>query len=99
MRIEFEGITNSKDVYINTATFRLPSGREVTVDRDRTEWSVSDAGILRMEWKNCYIWDEEEARYEFPKEFDDAEFVSIEVEDDAPEGYEVEIQMASWIVA
>jgi hypothetical protein len=41
---------------INTAKFRLKNGSVLTLDREETEWDVSD-GTLYMTWNNIYVWE------------------------------------------
>lgn len=90
MTIEFKGKTNSEDVYINTARFALPDGRELTIDRLETYWSAKN-GNLDMEWRCCHIWDESGENYNIPDDFANAKLLDVEIEDEAPTDYTVEI--------
>ena len=92
--MDFRGKTNSNTVMINTMTFRLPDGNEVIIDRDYTGYGIDKDGNLGMTWKGCYFWDGKEATY-FTEDDEEklavAELVNVDIEDDAPEGYKVEI--------
>jgi len=98
VEINFEGTTNKDYLMVNTARFRYPDGREVTIDRDATYYDIED-GSLSMEWCGCYIWNEEdeapEPRYLTAEDADElakAELIGLELEDDADEDYSVEIE-------
>lgn len=97
-RIEFHGTTNKNYVMVNTITFRLKDGREVTVDREKTEYTAEN-GKLEMVWKGCYLWDEENNDYMHlaylnSQDIDairESEIVKVELEDDADADYKVNI--------
>lgn len=75
------------------------SYKEIVLDRRRTEWETlpsgtDDAPIIRMEWSGVYVWDGENEL--IPDEEDlvvlnGLKFVELEVEDDAPFGYNPEV--------
>ena len=93
VEINFEGTTNKDYLMVNTARFRYPDGREVTIDRDATYYDIEN-GKLSMEWCGCYIWDED-AQYlteEDAEELAKAELIGLELEDDADEDYCVDIE-------
>lgn len=99
MRIGFLCSTNKDYVAINTATFRIPGGSTITIDRKETNYSMK-GDILEMVWKGCYVHslngfnifpdepDTDEYREkELRKMLMDSTFVSFELEDDAGEDY------------
>ena len=91
--VEFNGTTNAPDgeqPWINTITVAMPDGREFVIDRDHTDFSVED-GKLSMSWLYPYIWDGEGKHYDLPFGIEKAELVSVDIEVDAPAGYEVHI--------
>lgn len=91
MRIDFNGKTNRDEVWINVIVFTLANGEDITIDREKTEWTVC-GNKLNMLWDNCYSWNGEHCGYTItPKMFDGAFIKSVEVEDDAPSDYAVEI--------
>ena len=101
MRINFRCKTNRDYVAINTATFVLPTGSSITVDRTSTDWDIQD-GMLTMTWSCCYLWAidgntlfNEETAYitdadGFADLTADADVV-FSLEEDTDEGYEVEL--------
>jgi len=56
MRMNFECYTNYNLVALNALKIKLASGSVLTIDRDKTEWSVEENGRLSMEWKGVYLW-------------------------------------------
>ena len=91
MKISFLCETNNFELtYVNAAVFILKDGREVTIDRNKTEWGRNYYDKLEMEWLDCYIWDGKNEIEITDEEFEDAHFVRFEVEDDAPDGYYIE---------
>lgn len=101
MMIKFIGESNCKSVWINTITFKMADGTTAIVDRDMTDCDFLDPFmksedngncIMDMNWYNCYIWNGENCNYNIEAmDFEDAEIVSIDIEDEAPENYEVKI--------
>lgn len=94
MNIYFECKTNHQIPYINIMTIISPEGNEIVIDRDTTEFSFDENNNkMKMEWINPYIWDGEKPDYRIPDNvFKKGCFVKeIEIEDDAPEGYECHI--------
>lgn len=97
--MDFRGKTNKPYVMINTLTFRLDNGKEVTIDREYTGYDIDEEGNLGMTWKGCYFWDDEHNDPNNPaylteedeEELADAELVSVNIEDDADDDYEVVI--------
>ena len=54
---------------------------------------ASEGYFLDMTWKGCYIWNGEDQNYELEaKDFEGAELVSLDLEDDVPEKYEVKVR-------
>lgn len=96
--IAFEGTTNKDYLMVNTAKFRYPNGREVTIDRNETYYTIEN-GKLSMEWRACYFWDENGAVFLTDKDYDElenAELIELELEEDADADYVVEIN--NWAV-
>lgn len=106
MRVYFECKTNKPYMMINTATFHLADGGTITLDRQETEFSVTD-DRLEMLWKGVYFWAINERNIfsssgffpdvddytldELKKLFRSAK-VELNLEDDAPdEDYEVKV--------
>lgn len=100
--MDFTGKTNKNYVMINTMTFRLKSGKEVTIDRMYTGYDIDEDGNLGMTWKGCYFWDDEHDDPNNPAylteedemEIAEAELLNVDIEDDADDDYEVVI--CSW---
>ncbi len=107
MNINFSCKTNmpNEPVMINTVVFLLKDGSYITVDRDETELDTDREGVFLMQWNNCYIWNicdrnifgdkgyyitDENAIDEF-KNLVAGVTAYFEIEDDAVEGYEVEL--------
>jgi len=92
MTIEFDCVSNdTSTVYVNSASFKLDCGKIVTVDRDLTRISRSDNGHISMAWSEIYIWDGENEIRDIEDLFSKgATLVGIEIEDDAPDGYNIE---------
>ena len=90
LMISFECISNTDVPWINTAKFITDKG-EITIDRNHTEYGYNPVTrTLLMHWKLPYIWDGEEANYDIPEDFfEHAVLKELEVEDDAPAGYEI----------
>ena len=106
MRIEFLGSIKSSedpwggkkpyDIWVNTARFRFDDGREIIIDRDATRWSIYDDS-LEMSWRNCYIYDPKNETYDYSvkaKDLEGATLLALDIEDEAPMDYELEI--AGW---
>ena len=101
MRLYFEGHCSGESCWINEAVFETKNGKEIIVDRNTTRYSVKD-GNFEMEWRECYIWDDNQdpdsitlANY---NDLDDCKFVRLELEDDVdPEfGESIEIAVSRW---
>lgn len=93
----FTGKTNRDYVMINTMTFRLESGEEVTLDREYTGFNIDEDGYFEMIWDGCYFWDGENRTYltdEAETELANADLIRVEIEEDADPAYEVII--TSW---
>ena len=106
MQIAFECKTNKDYMMINTAIFHLKDGGELTIDRDSTEWSIDNDGNMEVIFKNIYFWAINDYHvfadgdgYSFyPTEEEEVKkllsgdvTVTLELEDDADEDYEVEV--------
>ena len=103
MKIKFRATQNKDYVMINTITFRLKNGKCVTIDRESTQYeSYKLCGIvnLTMVWEGCYFWDDEHNDPDNPAYITEkdvaeiAELVSVNIEDEADDDYEVNI--ISW---
>ena len=97
MHVEFKCSSNAKTPWINTAIFMV-DGEEVVIDRDTTEW-VYDAKskVVSMNWSDVYIWDGEDENYDIPVAFmEKAVFKEFDIEDDAPENYEIKFR-GTWL--
>lgn len=59
IKLCFEGkiheTESSKGICLNSIKVRLRGGRIITLDRDRTDYTVSN-GRFTMEWSGVYIW-------------------------------------------
>ena len=96
MKLYFKGHINGKYPYINTITFRTASGGLIVIDRDETDYTIETDGSFTMEWSGVYIWNGEEPDYLYYDNEDEDIFVgaiieSLDIEDDAPEGYKMTI--------
>ena len=93
MRICFIGTTNKNYVMVNTLILKNNNDESkpvIVIDRDLTEYTIED-GIIKMEWRGCYVWDGENPNYNINDlDLNDYE-ADIELEDDAPEDYELKI--------
>ena len=98
MRICVKGTTNKNYVMINTLILKnkKDESKVIVIDRDLTEYTIED-GIIKMEWRGCYVWDGENPNYNINDlDLNDYE-ATIEAEDDAPEDYELEIDSILFI--
>lgn len=99
MKISFTAKTNKDYCMVNTAVFITPTKTLLTVDRDRTDWSVVGEK-LKMEWNGCYLWEIDGHNFtDFPAYlnedaakglFHEAQLLTLELEDDADPDYIVE---------
>ena len=55
MKLEIYGRTNHDYCMVNTAIFHLKNGGTITIDREETEYRITD-GDLSMLWKGLYVW-------------------------------------------
>ena len=99
MRICFNGTTNKNYVMVNTLILKNNKDESkpvIVIDRDLTEYTIED-GTIKMEWRGCYEWDGENTNYNIDYlDLDDYE-ADIELEDDTPENYELEIDSILFI--
>lgn len=91
MLIEFLCRTTSPELYINSAHFQFPDGHEIVIDREMSEWSYDpEKEEIHMIWRNLYRWEDEHYNEPVPyRLLKDAASVLFEIEDDAPEGYDI----------
>ncbi len=91
--ITLKGRANSDRLMINGIVLVMKDGAEHMVDRDKTEYSYDrETGDIRIDFVNPYIWDGENEDYDAGKISEyirKAEYFLTDVEDDAPEGYEI----------
>lgn len=89
--VEFECTSNTRTPWINTAIFAAEDGTEFVLDRCHTEYSFNpETGEQPMEWRDVYLWDGEDENYDIPENLiKNATLKELEVEDDAPEDYEI----------
>lgn len=99
MRIYFSGkLTMPEEgLMFNCLVLKHENGTTVRIDRDTTWYNIEEDGSFTMEWHSCYLWEINGDNVELYLTDDDTEylkeydFVELEVEDDAPDGYEVTI--------
>lgn len=102
MILNITGKTNKDYVMINTAKLTLPDENVLTIDRDKTEYSIED-GKICMNWDYCYLWAVNDIDIFIVKAYldgDNKELISIlnqgtlelELEDDADPDYVVEVE-------
>ena len=95
MHIEFSGsYSNSiteELLYLNTITVRRNDGQKVVLDREETDYGLN-YGIADIIFCKAYVWDGEKEQYLENSDlalYDGAELIDYEIEDDAPEGYDL----------
>ena len=90
MDIRLKGKVKSTEIagsLINTISTRLKNGQIVVLDRDRTEYIVSD-GTVDILWKDVYVWNGIKPDYDIDKEMlKNAEVCSYEIEETADDEY------------
>ena len=93
--LELIGVVNKNYCWVNVINFRYPDGTVKTVDRGRTEFTVSPDGTFYMFWYDCYFWDGEGATYLTPKDFEElkkCKIDSVEIEEDADADYDLKVK-------
>jgi len=91
--MDFYGKTNRDYVLINTITFRLKNGKEVTIDREYTGYDIDEDGNFGMTWRGCYFWDDKHDDPNNPaylteediRELAEAELVEVYLDEDIDE--------------
>ncbi len=99
MKIEFTGIyknnvVENESLYLNNIKIRRNDGKIVIIDRDETYYTAEN-GKVDILFRGSYEWNGEESfypRYEDIDLYDNAIIVDYEIEDDAPEGYDLAIE-------
>lgn len=86
--------TNKDYCMINTLVATTPDGKEYIFDRDMTEYSIKNNGVLDMSWYGVYMWDGEEEAYidtdsQAFKDIVTNAKLEFELEEDAEDDYEV----------
>ena len=106
MKVEFNGTYKNKTVedeglWLNTITVKRTDGKEVVLDRDETNYTLEN-GEADILFRGIYEWDDD-AYYpdnvEDVKLYDGAEIIDYEIEDDAPEDYDLEITIGQKVSA
>jgi len=89
MNLYILAYTNDTMPWINVMRIRTFDGREIVLDRDRTEtYQTEKENLVDVIWRGVYIWDGSKENYELPKDiFNGAVVETVEIEDDAPEEY------------
>ena len=106
MKIEFQGsydnkITEQNGIMLNTISVKLKSGKILTLDRDETNFTLND-GVAYIMFRNTYAWDSNNSISNYnlnPKDFDNATLIDYEIEDDAPDDYDLTIapqKISAW---
>ena len=86
---------NCRGPWLNTIEVRLADGRDFTLDRDTTEYSV-DGSTISMDWFNVYSWDGWNADYNLnPSDFKGCKVIDYYVEEDADDEYRLQIEPSS----
>lgn len=89
MTLIFKGKTNDDRIWVKYLEFRLPNGEIVCIGRNVTEY-VIDSGYFEMKWRGCYEAIGTQHNYRIPSTLvQNAELVSADLYDDAPDGYEI----------
>lgn len=90
MNIRLKGKVKSTEIagsLINTISIGLENGQNVVLDRDRTEYIVSD-GIVDILWKDVYVRDGVRPDYDIDKDMlKNAKVCSFEIEETADDEY------------
>lgn len=104
MKIEFSGsyknkITEDTSLMLNTITVKRRDGKVVELDRDETNYGLEN-GNADIEFSGTYEWNGEDADYNLnPAEYDGAEVVGYDIEEDTPEGYDLRLTIGQKIAA
>ena len=99
MKIEFTGtyenkIVEEEPLYLNTITIKRNDGEFVIIDRDETNYTIKD-GEIDILFRGLYEWNGEESIYPKNEDIDlynNALIVGYNIEDDAPEEYDLIIE-------
>ncbi len=86
---------------LNTITVRRKDGKEVILDRDETDADMENGVVI---FRGTYVWDSRTSRMHYCSAadiplYDGAEIVSVEMEDDVPDGYDVDVPIGQSISA
>lgn len=103
MKVEFFGsfknnIVEENGLMLNAITVRRNDGKEVVLDRDESTY-ILENGNADIVFQEVYEWGDEAYYPTDPKLYDGAEVIDYEIEDDAPEDYDLEIWIGQKIVA
>lgn len=86
---------NCTGIWLNTILVRKKDGELVVLDRDATEYSISeDRHTAQIEWQGVYAWDSKTSTADYnlhTEDFEGAILCNYEVEEDADEDYELRI--------
>ena len=106
MKVEITGeyknsIVEKYGLMLNTITVRKVNGTIVVLDRDSSEYEL-DNGVADVVFAGTYIWNDETGIPDYLEnvsEFDGAELLDYEIEDDAPEDYDLSFKIGQKISA
>ena len=103
MKIEFSGVYKNELVeevglMLNTITVRRKDGKKVVLDRDETNYTIKNEKA-DISFCGVYEWDDEAIYPSNTELYDGAEIIDYDIEDDAPEGYDLRIIIGQKISA
>lgn len=101
MRINFKATTNSDKCYLNEIVLFTKNDDEIVLDCEEKSCSAPDEnGNTTITFNTPYIWDGEGQEYDGQAILDyidnSISFIA-DIEDDAPEGYELKVKELSFI--
>ena len=99
MKVEFNGtykneIVGKEPLYLNTITIKRNDGKIVVIDRDETNYSIEN-GHIDILFRGVYEWKDDKIypnNNDVEKLYNGALVVGFDIEDDAPEDYDLVIE-------
>ena len=99
MKVEFNGtykneIVGKEPLYLNTITIKRNDGKIVVIDRDETNYSIEN-GSIDILFRGVYEWKDDKIypnNNDAEKLYNGALVVGFDIEDDAPEDYDLVIE-------
>ena len=99
MKVEFNGtykneIVEKEPLYLNTITIKRNDGKTVIIDRDETNYSIEN-GHIDILFRGVYEWKDDKIypnNNDTEKLYNGALVVGFDIEDDAPEDYDLIIE-------